>query len=139
MNDPDALVDALAQTSFETSYALTRLAAEHELTLPQLRLLGILRGRQARMTELAAYLGLEKSSLSGLVERAEKRGLVVREPSSSDGRVVEVLLTPAGEDVATRATDRAHGLVLPLVAGLTAAEKRQLEFLLRKALKGRTP
>jgi DNA-binding MarR family transcriptional regulator len=139
MKDADALVDALVQTSFDTSAALTRLAAENDLTLPQLRLLGILRDRRARMTELASHLGLEKSSLSGLVERAEKRGLVVREPSSTDGRAIEVLLTPSGQAVADRLTGRAHERVLPLVDALSAAEKRELASLLRKALESRSP
>lgn len=133
-----SLVDALAQTSFDTTVALTQLASENDLTLPQLRLLGILRGRRARMTELAAHLRLEKSSMSGLVERAEKRGLVVRERSSTDGRSVEVLLSPAGEMVAARASGRALDLVLPLVSALSDDEKRQLESLLLKATEGRS-
>lgn len=134
MKDADALVDALVQTTFDTTTALTRLATEYELTLPQLRLLGILRGRRARMSELAAHLALEKSSLSGLVDRAEKRGLVVREPNSTDGRATDVFLTPSGEKIAARATHRSHELILPLVDQLSAAEKRQLTTLLSKAL-----
>ena len=48
------------------------------------------------MNELAAILGLEKSSVSGLVDRAERRGLVVRAVSDSDRRSVRVSVTPTG-------------------------------------------
>ena len=133
MPDSDALVDALAQITFNTTAALTRLAGEYELTLPQLRVLGALRGRRVRMTELAAHLDLEKSSLSGLVERAERRGLVARERSDVDGRAVDVFLTDPGEVLAERATGRAHELILPLVDALDEVEKRQLTALLTKA------
>jgi DNA-binding MarR family transcriptional regulator len=138
MEEANALVDALAQTAFDTTAVLTRLASEHDLTLPQMRVLGILRGRRVRMTELATHLGLEKSSLSGLVERAERRGLVARERSSSDGRAVDVFLTSSGEEVARQATDRAHELLLPLVDALNGVERRQLGALLHKALDNRT-
>jgi DNA-binding MarR family transcriptional regulator len=138
MTKADALVDALAQTALDTTIALTHLAAGYELTLPQLRVLGILRGRRIRMTELAAQMGLEKSSLSGLVERAERRGLVARERNSADGRAVDVFLTSLGQEVANRATDCAQELVLPLVNALSGTEKCQLTSLLQKAIEGRT-
>lgn len=139
MDDKDALVDALAQTAFDTTAALTRLAAEFDLTLAQLRVLGILRGRRVRMTELAEYLGLEKSSLSGLVERAERRGLLARERSAVDRRSIEVFLTASGEKAAFRATSRARELVLPVIGALSKAEARRLRALLDKALEERRP
>ena len=72
---PDGLVDALAQAAFMTMAVLTKVAADNDLSLTQLRVLAILRDRRLRMTALADYLGLEKSTMTGLVNRAEKRGL----------------------------------------------------------------
>ncbi|MFL6156337.1 MAG: MarR family winged helix-turn-helix transcriptional regulator [Marmoricola sp.] len=137
MQESDALVDALAQTSFATTTALTALAAEFELTLPQMRVLGVLRGRRVRMSDLASYLDLEKSSLSGLVERAERTGLVARERSATDARSVEVFLTAQGNKVADRATKRSRDLVIPLVGNLSKTEQNQLQALLEKALDAR--
>lgn len=139
MEETDALVDALARTAFDTTAALTRLAAEFDLTLAQLRVLGILRGRRVRMTELAAYLQLQTSSLSGLVERAEGRGLVARERSALDGRAVEVFLTPHGVRVAGQVSRRGRELVGLVTGGLTARETRQLRALLEKTLRSRDP
>jgi DNA-binding MarR family transcriptional regulator len=139
MREADALVDALAQSAFDTTAALTRLASEHDLTLPQLRVLGILRGRRVRMTELAAHLGLEKSSLSGLIERAERRGLVARRKCAADGRAVEAFLTTSGEQLAARMTTRARALVLPLADSLSTDQRRLLRSLLEKIHQAPSP
>lgn len=68
------LVDALAQLSFLVQNALAELAGEHDLSITQTRLLGILRDREPTMNELGRHLGLDKSSITGLVDRAQRRG-----------------------------------------------------------------
>ncbi len=70
------LRDALAQMSFTLMAVLTEVAAEHDLSLTQLRVLGILRDREPTMAELATFTGLERSTISGLIDRAAARGLV---------------------------------------------------------------
>lgn len=89
-------VDGLAQLSFLVTGMLERRAAEQELTLAATRLLGVLRDREPTMNELARLLDLDKSSVTGLVDRAERRGLVARAPSPADRRAVLVRLTDAG-------------------------------------------
>ena len=63
--EPDPLVDAMVQSAFATMAVLNRAAAENDLSLTQLRVLGILRDRRLRMAQLAGYLGLEKSTARG--------------------------------------------------------------------------
>jgi DNA-binding MarR family transcriptional regulator len=89
----EELVDALMTTSFITMAIINKIGAEHDLSLSLIRVLGILWDRRPRMTELADYLGLEKQTMSGLIARAEKRGLVVRAACKDDGRATEVFLT----------------------------------------------
>ena len=79
----DDLQDALVQMSFGLMAVLTEVAAEHDLSLTQLRVLGILRDREPTMAELATFTGLERSTVSGLIDRAAQRGLVVRPPTLS--------------------------------------------------------
>src|ERR1700722_4198427 len=93
---PSPLIDALARTAFFTTAVLSTVAAEHDLSLTQVRVLAILRDRQGSMSDLATFLGLDKSTISGLIDRAEKRGLVRRTPNPLDGRGVDVALTLAG-------------------------------------------
>ena len=89
----DDLRDALVQISFALMAALTEVAAEHDLSLTQLRMLGILRDREPTMADLATFTGLERSTISGLIDRAAQRGLVVRTADPHDGRSVRVSLT----------------------------------------------
>src|SRR5579862_7310644 len=71
-------VDGLAQLSFLIHRALERRAAERDMSIIQMRLLGVLRDRRPTINELGRLLGLDKSSVSGLVDRAQRRGLVAR-------------------------------------------------------------
>ena len=86
LDDQTPLIDALVRTAFFTTAVLSRVAAEHDLSLTQLRVLAILRDRQGSMSDLATYLGLDKSTISGLVDRAENRGLLRRTQNPLDGR-----------------------------------------------------
>ena len=130
-DDPvDPLVDALVRTTFEVTGVLTRLAAAHDLSLTQVRVLGILRDRRARVTDLAAHLGLDKSTMSGLVDRAERRGLLARDRSPHDGRVVEVVLTPAGHALTANAYLDVRDALMPTLDRLGPAQEAQLLGLL---------
>ncbi len=90
------LVDSLVQLGFAIHDALVRVSAAHNLSVTQLRLLGILRDRTPPMTAIAEHLGLDRSSVTGLVDRAERRGLVARTTSTQDARVTIVSATPTG-------------------------------------------
>ncbi|GMA24036.1 MarR family transcriptional regulator [Luteimicrobium album] len=128
----DDVLDALAQTAHAVTTVLTRVAAEHDLSLTQLRVLAILRDRRLRMSALADYLGLERSTMSGLVDRAEKRGLLARGPSATDGRAVEVYLTDEGRGLAERGTAQVRAALVPSTTALTPSEQRRLQALLEK-------
>jgi DNA-binding MarR family transcriptional regulator len=93
LEDDRGLVDALAELSFLVQGTLAKYAAANDLSMTQTRLLGVLRDREPTMQELARLLGLDKSSVTGLVSRAERRELVQREPSRDDRRAIHVRLT----------------------------------------------
>jgi DNA-binding MarR family transcriptional regulator len=120
------LTDALVELSFLIQATLGRLAGEHGLTLVQVRLLGILRDREPGIVELADVLRLEKSSVSGLVDRAERRGLVERAPpQSADGRTIRVLLTERGRRMAGRFAERAEAEIAELLSYLSAPQRER--------------
>ena len=131
------LIDALVRTSFATMAVLTRIAAEHDLSLTQLRVLAILRDRRVKMSELTNFLGLDKSTVSGLVDRAEKRGLLQRAPNPHDGRGVDVFLAPSGMRLAERGVAQVAQSLSPMTSALTPAEGRRLATLLERMLEHR--
>jgi DNA-binding MarR family transcriptional regulator len=132
--DQRDLIDALVTTSFATMAALNRIAAEHDLSLTQIRVLAILRDRRVKMSELARYLGLDKSTITGLVDRAEKRGLLQRAPNPVDGRAVDVLLSAAGMELAERGATQIARALSPMTGQLTPADARRLTALLERML-----
>ena len=127
-------VDGLAQLSFVIQRMLERRAAEHDLSIIQTRLLGVLRDRRPTINELAKLLSLDKSSVSGLVERAERRGLVVRAPSPDDRRAVLVGLTDGGGALVSRAAAQFGADVSALLGALPPADRRALSGLVSRLL-----
>jgi DNA-binding MarR family transcriptional regulator len=123
------LVDALVQLSFAVQGILAAIAARHELSITQVRMLGVLRDREPGMLELARFLGLEKSSVTGLVDRAQRRELVARTAPGHDGRAVHVRLTPTGREIARGFAAEVEARLAALAGGLTASERDQLSRL----------
>ena len=126
--DPE-LVDALAQLSFLVQGALAEAAGRHDLSLVQTRLLGVLRDRQPAMNALGRHLGLDKSSISGLVDRAERRGLVTRTAGEADRRAVHVSITDAGRRLADEVAARFADRIATLVADLPGTDRATLTRL----------
>jgi DNA-binding MarR family transcriptional regulator len=137
--EEDALVDALAQSGFLVMGVLTRIGAEHDLSLTQMRVLGVLRDRTPRMAELADFLGLDKSTMSGLVDRAERRGLLERAKSSADGRAIHVAMTPAGLELAEQVQAEVSQALAPATSRLDADDRAALIRLLDRMLRPAQP
>jgi DNA-binding MarR family transcriptional regulator len=123
------IVDGLVQLSFLVQGVLGQVAGEHGLSIVQLRLLGVLRDRTPGMLELARHLGLDKSSMTGLVDRAERRGLVRRAADPHDGRAVQVSLTSEGQRLAGVCTADAGRRIQDLTSDLSDSRRSQLSLL----------
>lgn len=130
------VVDALVQLSFKVQEVLAEVADRHELSLVQIRLLGILRDREPGMFELATFLGLDKSSVTGLVTRAERRGFVRRFGREDDRRAVHVALTAAGQKLARLVEKQVGRELAKVVSGLNDVETTQLASLASRVVIG---
>ena len=130
--EPLDTMDALVQLSFRIQRVLSETGAKHDVSIIQIRLLGVLRDRQAGMVELGRHLGLDKSSMTGLVSRAEKRGFVKRVASTDDGRAVVVSLTPAGKKLTDRCTAQIGDRISELTEALTPNQRAQITKLATK-------
>src|SRR6201997_2211859 len=117
------IIDGLTQLAFVVHGMLELRAAEHDLSITQARLLGVLRDRTPAMNELARLLGLDKSSVTGLVDRAERRGLAARVPSATDRRAVLVSLTDEGRSFVSQAAAAFEADVSALLSRLPPRER----------------
>lgn len=132
--DDLSIVDSLVQLSFLIQNILARIGAEHDLSIIQIRLLGILRDREPGMLQLAKHLGLDKSSITGLVDRAQRRGLVERTVSPADKRGFNVRATAAGWQIIHEVGEQIERQITEVTAGLTEAERAQTIALASKIL-----
>jgi DNA-binding MarR family transcriptional regulator len=128
------IVAALVRSSFLVNAVYTRSGREHGLTPQQGQLLCVLMAQPYGMSELGAMLGLAKSSLTGLVDRTERNGLVRREPDPRDTRAVRVALTPRGSALAEEFYAETCRRTEQLSAGLSAAERDTLAGLLGRVV-----
>jgi MarR family transcriptional regulator, lower aerobic nicotinate degradation pathway regulator len=103
-------------------------------TLIQTRLLGVLHDRRPTINELGKLLALDKSSVSGLVERAERRGLVTRARSPADGRAVLVSLTDDGRALVSEASSRFGVDVFALLDRVSPSDCRAPSRLVSRLL-----
>ncbi|MBZ5736677.1 MarR family winged helix-turn-helix transcriptional regulator [Nocardioides mangrovi] len=132
--DDRALMDAVVQLSFEVMAVLHQVGAAHDLSATQLRLLGVLRDREPRMADLADGLGLDRSTVSGLIDRAAARGLVERFPDEHDRRSSRVRMTAAGHELAVPVAAAVAERVAALVEPLSRADRATLRALVERAL-----
>jgi len=132
--DTGPLLDGMVQLAFEVTGALSRIAAAHDLSLTQLRLLAILRDRTPTMGGLATFLGLDRSSVSGLVDRAVERGLVERMPDERDRRSTRVALAPAGASLAAVGAREIAGALRPATAAFGGEDGERFAAMLARAV-----
>jgi DNA-binding MarR family transcriptional regulator len=86
-----------------------------------------------RLNELNDHVLLSQSSLSRLVDRLEKRGLVERMPAPDDGRGVLLRLTEAGRDLQKQiGREHVRDISELITPALTPAEQRELLRLTEK-------
>ena len=81
--------------------AYTQVSREVGLTAQQAQLLCAAQ-RPAPVGDIAAFLRCDRSNVSHLVSRAERRGLMRRGATETDGRVKVVRLSSDGEELVRR-------------------------------------
>jgi DNA-binding MarR family transcriptional regulator len=85
-----------------------------------------------RVTELARAMGVHQSTASNLIDPLEKRGLIQRDRSSQDQRVVHLSLTRAGRDTLARAPLPLEGVLPDALKRLGQADLLELQARLDK-------
>jgi DNA-binding MarR family transcriptional regulator len=99
----------------------------------QLHVLGVLRdGAPITVSHLASRLGISPPSASAIVDRMVDGGLVARERSEEDRRIVSVSLTPAGEAALKEAIGGRRGWLQRVLGRLDPVELSDTVRVLRR-------
>ncbi|MGA7826569.1 MAG: MarR family transcriptional regulator [Geobacteraceae bacterium] len=104
--------------------------AEREtgLTSPQLWTIKVIAEAESiRVSDLAHRIYLHPATTVGILDRLEKKGLVLRTRSEEDRRVVHVSLTPAGLDIVEKSPEVAQGLLVAGLEKLSAQNLKKIE------------
>lgn len=121
----------------------TRIAEALEsvgLTPPLFGLLNVLGAREgAIQQEIGSAMGIDPSTMVSLIDELESAGLAKRRPHPTDRRAREVAITPKGRRRLEQARRMATQVEDEVLRGLTAAERRELLRLLRRALSSAPP
>lgn len=128
------VVSALVRSAFLVNAVYAQSGREHGLTPQQGQLLCVLMAQPYGMTDLGAMLGLAKSSLTGLVDRSERLGLVRREHDPRDLRAVRVELTERGSRLADEFFVETCRRIDELPSSLDGAERDTLAGLLGRVV-----
>ncbi|MBX9738470.1 MAG: MarR family transcriptional regulator [Beijerinckiaceae bacterium] len=105
----------------------------HEITLPMWRVMNELWHRgEFRLGELAERTDIDISTLSRLLVTMQKKGLIVRRRSGSDGRALSLTLTPEGLELSERIAPLALHYEALAMQGLSPAEVKTLKQLLQR-------
>lgn len=125
---------ALVRSAFLVDAVYAESARKYGITSQQGQLLCVLMAQPRGMSDLGATLGLAKSSLTGLVDRTERNGLVRREPDPGDLRAVRVALTARGNKLVDEFYAETCRRIEKLPAGLGAEERETLAGLLGRVV-----
>ncbi len=88
------------------------LLSEHGLTYPQYLVLLVLWEKDAQpVNDIAKRLHLETNTVTPLLQRMEKEGVLLRERGAQDARQMIVSLTPAGRELKNKLAE------VPLTVG----------------------
>ena len=105
----------------------------NDLTPKEFAILRMIREKpQVDQVSLARFIGIDTSSAALTAARLEKRALITRVVSSTDRRLLQLRLTPAGEEVLNSTVSGVHTMRERMLSRLSENEQEIFMTLLRK-------
>jgi DNA-binding MarR family transcriptional regulator len=132
----DETLEAILYLYTESRRLTKELARRAELTGPQLTVVKMLEAfGPLSLSELSERIRAQNSTVTGIIDRMEREGLVARERSKEDRRVVHIRLTPKGDAIAREIPVEPMVVFREALASLSAAEMRELMKIMTKLAK----
>jgi len=140
--NPAAVPGAGASAADGDKPAVTEHTAAAEAGFPAVStsearaLIELLAARGIAQGQLAALLGLEKSTVSRLAAGLERKGWLRRGRDEANQRFMRLYLTPEGREIAARVWQAWQSRQARILAGLSAEERAGLATGLRGLVRG---
>jgi len=131
--DMDAIAETLLYLYTESRRITKGLAGQYGLTGPQLAVIKMLEpvGRLS-LSELSEKIRARNSTVTGIIDRMEREGLVTRVRSKSDRRVVHIQLSQKGQELAANIPVEPVHIFRQALSELSAEEARVLLTILKR-------
>ncbi|MCW3806144.1 MarR family winged helix-turn-helix transcriptional regulator [Plebeiibacterium marinum] len=107
-----------------------KIQKEYGVSIPQVLCLGFLRDAanyQLTQGEIKKLLNLNSSTVSGIINRLETKGLLARLPKTGDKRVVNITLTSAGDNLLNSIPSLLHEQLSNKLEKLDARKLKEVE------------
>ncbi|WP_328393960.1 MarR family winged helix-turn-helix transcriptional regulator [Nocardia sp. NBC_00416] len=130
---------SLVRLSHVVQHVFADVGRRHELTPQQLHVLCMLLDGPVGMSELSRMMHLERSSMTGSVDRVVKRGLVSRMPDANDRRACVVTLSDEGRRLAVAAHDDVTARLEALTADIDSEDRERWPRVAERILAAHDP
>lgn len=134
--DVDQTLEAIIYLYTEGRRVTKEFARQANLTGPQLTVIKMLEQiGDLSLSELSDRIRAQNSTVTGIIDRMEREGLVVRERSKEDRRVVHIRLTHKGLELAREIPVEPMEILRQALLSLSAQEARDLLKIATKLAK----
>ncbi len=132
----DAIVETIIYLYTESRRVTKGMAREVGLTGPQLTVIKLLETfGDLSLSNLSERIRAQNSTVTGIIDRMEREGLVSRERSASDRRVVYIRLTDKGRRLAQKIEVEPMQVFTKALVELSAADLKDFVRILGKLQK----
>ena len=129
----DEIVETIVYLYTESRRLTKQAAREIGLTGPQLTVLKLLDTLgDVSLSSLSERIRAQNSTVTGIIDRMEREGLVLRERSTSDRRVVYIRLTDKGRELARSVPVEPMEIFRTVLSTLSRDDTRDLLRVLGK-------
>jgi DNA-binding MarR family transcriptional regulator len=133
----------LSRSSLAMSQYVNRLLKESGLSEVSMGFVGVLLSLYhldgQTISELGEAVRLEKSTMTGLIDRMVKAGLITREPDADDRRVLRARLTARGWEIEGELARVLAKSYKELTLGVPAGEIEEVQRVLMNVIANSSP
>ncbi|MCF8361114.1 MAG: MarR family transcriptional regulator [Prolixibacteraceae bacterium] len=112
-----------------------RIQKDYGVSIPQILCLNFLHQSpnfQSTQSGIKEFLNLNSSTVSGIIHRLERKGLIARLPKTGDKRVTNVVLTAVGESLLNNIPPLLHDRLSKKLENYDEDELRNIETVLNQ-------
>lgn len=121
------LLSRIREVQYQTKRLFRLATKDEQLTQPLIFLLfRLAQVKTLKITEISDHFGCTAGSATGMTDKLEEKGLVKRERSTEDRRIVYVTLTEAGIERLEKIRGEAESIVKRTFSGVSPEKISQM-------------